>query len=117
MKLVKFQDVQTYEPPGHFDVSCSKVQGEEESGLTKFWQGLSIFEPTGGAEWQYGEGTFGSHTEKSYFVIEGSITLENEAGEQFVVEKFDSISILPNEKRKMWVNGDSKAVVLVTISA
>jgi glyoxylate utilization-related uncharacterized protein len=116
MKLIKLQDVQAYEPPGHFDVSCMKVQGEEESGVTKFWQGLSRFQPTGGAEWQYGEGTFGAHTEKTYFVIEGSITVENEAGEQFVVEKFDSISMLPNEKRKLWNSGDSEAVVLVTIS-
>lgn len=117
MKLIKLQDVQAYEPPGHFNVSCMKVQGEEETGVTKFWQGLSRFEPTGGAEWQYGEGTFGAHTEKTYFVIEGSITVENEAGELFVVEKYDSISMLPNEKRKLWNSGECEAVVLVTISA
>lgn len=57
-----------------------------------------------------------SNTEKTYFVIEGSITVENEAGEQFVVDKFDSISMLPNEKRKLWNSGGYEAIVLVTIT-
>ncbi len=116
MKLVKIQDVSPYEPPNHFGVSCVKVQGEE-SGLTRFWQGLSVFAPDGGADWQYGEGTFGAHTEKTYLVIEGSITVENEAGEKFVLEKFDSLSILPNEKRRLYNSGGCEAKVLVTISA
>ncbi|TCS41087.1 cupin [Reinekea marinisedimentorum] len=116
MKLVETQDVNAYEPPAHFGVSCVKIQGEE-TGLTKFWQGLSTFEADGGADWQYGAGTFGAETEKTYFVVEGEITVENEAGEQFVAGPQASISMLPNEKRKMWVSGGSKAVVLVTITA
>ncbi|WED25831.1 hypothetical protein L3V77_12340 [Vibrio sp. DW001] len=116
MKVTNIQDVSEYTPPGHFGVTCLKVQGEE-TGLTKFWQGLSTFEADGGAEWQYGEGTFGSHTEKSYFVIEGEITVENEAGEQFIVGKDASISMLPNEKRKLWVSSNNQAKVLVTITA
>lgn len=115
MKLIKIQDVKEYEPPNHFGTTCLKVQGED-SGLTKFWQGLSTFAPDGGADWQYGEGTFGSHTEKTYLVIEGSITVENEAGEQFVLGPFDSLAILPNEKRKMWNSGGCEAKVIVTIS-
>lgn len=115
MKMVKLQDVQEYEPPAHFGTKCLKVQGED-SGLTKFWQGVSTFAVDGGADWQYGEGTFGSHTEKTYLVIEGSITVENEAGEQFVLGPWDSIAMLPNEKRKMWNSGDCDAKVVVTIS-
>ncbi|WED23394.1 hypothetical protein L3Q72_19325 [Vibrio sp. JC009] len=116
MKLTKIQDVNEYQPPGHFGVTCVKIQGEE-TGLKKFWQGLSTFEADGGAEWQYGAGTFGAETEKSYFVLEGEITVENEAGEQFVVGESSSISMLPNEKRKLWVSGGSQAKVLVTITA
>ncbi|MGR5143082.1 cupin domain-containing protein [Photobacterium sp. DNB23_23_1] len=116
MKLVKVDDISTYSPPGHFNVSCAKVQ-DENSGLTKFWQGLSIFEPDGGAEWQFGEGMPGSQFEKTYFVIEGEITVENEDGDQFVASAFDSISFLPNDKRKMWVSGGTEAKVLVTVSA
>jgi glyoxylate utilization-related uncharacterized protein len=115
MKKVKIEEVKEYEPPNHFGTKCLKVQGED-SGLTKFWQGLSTFAPDGGADWQYGEGTFGSNTEKVYLVIEGSITVENEAGEQFVLNQFDSIAMLPNEKRKMWNSGDCDAKVVVTIS-
>ena len=116
MKLVKLQDVSAYEPPNHFGTQCLKIQGED-SGLTKFWQGLSTFSPDGGADWQYGEGTFGANTEKTYFVVEGEITVENEAGDQFVVGPLESIAMLPNEKRKMWNSGDRDAKVVVTISA
>lgn len=116
MKLTEIQDVNAYEPPAHYGVSCVKIQGED-TGLTKFWQGLSTFEADGGADWQYGEGTFGSTTEKTYFVVEGEITVENEAGEKFVCGPDSSISMLPNEKRKMWVSGGTPAKVLVTITA
>jgi hypothetical protein len=116
MKLVQAKDVTEYQPPAHFNVSCQKIQGPE-TGLTKFWQGLSIFDADGGAEWQYAAGTFGCETEKTYFVIEGEITVENEAGELFVAGQFDSISMLPNEQRKMWVSGGTVAKVLVTITA
>lgn len=116
MQVTRLQDVNQYQPPCHFCVSCLKVQGED-SGLSKFWQGLSTFEAEGGADWQYGEGTFGAHTEKTYFVVDGQISVENEAGEVFVVNRLESLSILPNEKRKMWNSGGKDAVVLVTVSA
>jgi len=115
MKLTTIKNVAEYQPPAHFNVSCRKVQGEE-TGLTKFWQGFSVFESEGGADWQYGEGTFGAETEKTYFVLEGEITVENETGELFVAGQYASISILPNEKRKMWVSGHSQAKVLVTVT-
>ena len=116
MKLVKISDVQEYEPPSHFATKCVKVQGAEESGVTKFWQGFSVFAKDGGADWQYEEGSFGAEFEKTYFVVEGEITVENEAGETFVAGQFDSISMLPNEKRKMWNSGDCDAKVVVTFS-
>ncbi|WP_432452549.1 MULTISPECIES: cupin domain-containing protein [unclassified Agarivorans] len=116
MKLSQLETLNQYQPPKHFNVSCLKVQGED-TGLTKFWQGLSTFKADGGADWQYGEGTFGAGTEKSYFVIEGQITVENEAGQSYVVNRFESISLQPNEKRKMWNSSNTDAVVLVTVSA
>lgn len=116
MKKATVQKDNAYAPPEHFGCLCMKVQGTEETGLKKFWQGVSIFEADGGANWQYGEGTFGSEFEKTYFVLEGQISVENEAGEQFVLDKDDSISMLPNEKRKMWNSGGEEAKVLVTIS-
>lgn len=113
--MVKIHEVTEYMPPNHFNCSCLKVQGED-SGLTRFWQGVSTFAPNGGADWQYGEGTFGAHTEKTYLVVNGSITVEDETEEQFVLGPLDSIAMLPNEKRKMWNSGDGEAKVVVTIS-
>lgn len=115
MKKTALQEIGPYEPPEHFGAVCLKVQGED-SGLKKFWQGVTTLEPEGGANWQYGEGTFGCHTEKTYLVIEGEITVENEAGEQFVLGPYDSLAMLPNEKRKMWNSGGSVAKLVVTIS-
>ncbi|MDX2480115.1 MAG: cupin domain-containing protein [Desulfuromusa sp.] len=116
MEKATIQKENAYAPPEHFGCSCMKVQGTEETGLKKFWQGVSIFAPDGGANWQYGEGTFGADKEKTYFVLEGQITVENEAGEKFVLDKYDSVSMLPFEKRKMWNSAEVEAKVVVTIS-
>ena len=39
-KIVSLSDIKPYNPPAHFDMVALKIQGEEETGLTKFWQGL-----------------------------------------------------------------------------
>ncbi|CAH0529522.1 hypothetical protein [Vibrio hippocampi] len=116
MKVSKLSEMNQYQPPCHFGTQCVKVQGEE-TGLKTFWQGISTFDLDGGAEWQYEKGTFGADKEKTYVVIEGEISVENEAGEIFVAGALDSISMLPNEKRRMWNSGSVPAKVVVTFNA
>ena len=66
MKKIKLEEVKAYEAPGHFGMTAMRLQGTEETGITKFWMGLSHFLPNGGAEWGYEDNPL----EKVYFVLE-----------------------------------------------
>lgn len=116
MKMIRLQKIKPYNPPAHFDMVALKVQGQEESGLTKFWQGLSYFLPNGGAEMQYQKNTFGAEFEKSYYVISGELTVTDETNTSYVLRSGDSIAILPNEGRKLKNNTNEVTTVLVTFS-
>ena len=43
-------DLSSYDAKGHFGCSCMRYHGKEETGASKFWVGMSIFLPNGGAE-------------------------------------------------------------------
>ena len=116
MKIVKLKDVKPYNPPAHFGMVALKLQGLEETGLSKFWQGLSYFLPHGGAEMQYEEGTFGAEFEKTYVVLDGVLTVIDSAGNEFTLNHGDSIAMLPNEGRKVINKTNQTTTALVTIS-
>lgn len=116
MKIVSLSDIKPYNPPAHFDMVALKIQGEEETGLTKFWQGLSYFLPNGGANMQYQTDTFGAEFEKSYYVIDGELTVIDEKNHATVLHAGDSVAIYPNEGRKLKNNTNRVATVLVTFS-
>ena len=116
MKQINFSDVQAYNPPAHHGMVALKLQGAAESGVTKFWQGLSHFLPDGRADMSYQAGTFGAEFDKTYFVISGEITVIDEAGHEFNLKPFDSIAILPNEGRKMINKTNQITTCLVTVS-
>lgn len=116
MKIIKLNDVKPYNPPSHFGMVALKLQGLEESGLSKFWQGLSYFLPNGGAEMQYEKGSFGAEFEKTYFVVDGQITVIDAKGYKFVLDTGDSIVMLPNESRSVKNTTNKTATVLITVS-
>jgi hypothetical protein len=71
VKKVSYADMNKWGcPPKHFNVVSGRFQGEAETGLTKFWMGMSHYLPGGGVEWS-GED---SAEEKVYFVLEGELT-------------------------------------------
>lgn len=111
MKKVTIDHVNPYFPPLHFNMTALKLHGKDETGLNKFWCGMSYFLPNGGAEWAYDE----SPTEKIYFVLDGQITVTSKT-EEFVLNKGDSICILPFEGRKMLNRTNFPATVLVIVS-
>jgi glyoxylate utilization-related uncharacterized protein len=116
MKIVNLKTLKPYNPPAHFNMVALKMQGYEESGLKKFWQGLSYFLPKGGAEMQYQKNTFGAEFEKSYYVIDGELTVTDEQNQSYVLGSGDSVAIHPNEGRKLMNNTNRTATVLVTVS-
>ena len=46
-----YEELEPYFPPGHFGVTCKRYHGKDETGASKFWIGVSEFEPDGGADW------------------------------------------------------------------
>lgn len=111
MKKVELKDVKPYEAPGHFGMTAMRLQGKEESGAQKFWMGLSHFLPGGGAEWGYEDNPL----EKIYFVLEGEITVKSKT-EEFVLRKWDSLFMGPNEGREIINNTNKPASMLVVIN-
>ena len=111
MKKVEIKDVKTYKAPGHFEMTAMRLHGKEETGVTKFWMGLSHFLPGGGAEYGYTDNPL----EKIYFVLEGEVTIKTKT-EEYVLKKYDSIFIGPNEGREIINNTNMPASMLVIIN-
>ena len=111
MKLVEFKDVKPYKAPKHFDCVSLRVQGKEETGVSKFWMGVTHFLPGGGAEYDYTE----SAAEKVYFVLEGEITVKSDE-ETFVLRKDDSLYIPPFEGRTIINESNEPCKMLVVIN-
>lgn len=111
MKKVDFNSVKPYNAPLHFDCSTLKLQGTEETGATKFWMGLTHFLPNGGAEYAYED----SPTEKVYVVLEGVVTVKTKA-ETYILKKYDSIFLAPNEGRSIINETNMPATMLVVVN-
>ncbi len=109
MKKIQFDDVKPYNAPGHFDCKTLRVQGKDETGVTKFWSGVTHFLPGGGADWGYEDNPL----EKVYFVLEGEITVKSKT-EEFVLKKWDSLYIAPFEGREI-VNHTNKPTSMLVI--
>ncbi len=108
MKKVRFDQVKPYEAAKHFKMVALKVQGKEETGVQKFWVGLSHFLPGGGAEFD------ASPAEKVYFVLDGEITVRTES-EEITLGPWDSVYIGPNEGREIVNKTNKPASMLVII--
>jgi len=112
MKKIAFKEMKKYGvPPKHFNVNSVRVQGKDESGLQKFWVGVSYYLPGGGIEWS-GED---SAEEKVYFVLDGELTVKGK-NEEFVVGPMDSLYVGPNEGRSVVNNGTKPATLVVIVS-
>jgi quercetin dioxygenase-like cupin family protein len=109
MKKMAFQDAKPYAAAKHFNMTALKLQGKEETGVQKFWLGMSHFLPAGGAEFD------SSPTEKVYFVLEGEVTVKT-AKEEIVLKPWDSVYIGPNEGREVINRTNKTATMLVIIN-
>lgn len=106
------EELKTYEAAGHFGMTAMRIHGKEETGAEKFWMGLSTFLPGGGAEYAYEDNPL----EKVYYMLEGEMTITDNAGEKYVIHKNESISFAPNEGRYLVNASNSPAVMLVIIN-
>lgn len=105
-------DLKSYQAAGHFGMTAMRIHGKEETGAEKFWIGLSTFLPGGGAEYAYADNPL----EKVYYMLEGEMTVSDQDGRKYLLQKDDSISFAPNEGRKLINESNSPAKMLVIIN-
>jgi glyoxylate utilization-related uncharacterized protein len=112
MKKIAFEEIKKFATPAkHFGVNSARLQGKNESGLQKFWVGVSYYLPGGGIEWS-GED---SVEEKVYFVLDGELTVKGK-NEEFVLGPMDSLYIAPNEGRSVINSGNNPATLVVIVN-
>ena len=109
MKKVSLSQVKPYAADMHFNMTALRLQGKEETGIQKFWMGLSYFLPGGGAEWAYED----SPTEKVYLVLDGEITVKTKT-EEVTLGPMDSLYLAPNEGREI-INKSNKPVSMLVV--
>lgn len=108
MKLMKFDEAKTYEAVAHFGCFGLRLQGKDETGISKFLVAMSHFLPGGGAE-------FGTNAlEKVYFVVEGEVTIVDKDNKKWVLKKWDSLFIGANEGRSI-LNETNKPTTMLAI--
>ncbi|MCY7009249.1 cupin domain-containing protein [Fusobacterium simiae] len=106
------KDLKPYNAPGHFGCVAMRYHGKEETGASKFWIGMSVFLPGGGAEYAYEDNPL----EKVYYVLEGEITVTDKDGNEYIVHQNESISFAPNEGRYLENKTNLPARMLVIIN-
>ena len=109
MKKVSLSQVKPYAAARHFNMTALRLQGKEESGIQKFWMGVSYFLPGGGAEWAYED----NPNEKVYLVLDGELTVKNKS-EEITLGPMDSLYLGPNEGREI-INKTNKVVTMVVV--
>jgi uncharacterized cupin superfamily protein len=109
MKKVSLSQCKTYVAPKHFNMAALRLQGKDETGIQKFWVGLSYFLPGGGIEYS-GED---SPADKVYLIIEGEVVIKNKTGEEIVLGPMDTLYIGPKEGRDLINRGSKPATMLV----
>jgi glyoxylate utilization-related uncharacterized protein len=109
MKKVSLSQVKPYAAAKHFNMTAMRLQGKEETGIQKFWVGLSYFLPGGGAEWAYED----NPAEKVYIVLEGELTVKSKK-EEITLGHMDSLYLAPNEGREI-INKTNKPVTMLVV--
>jgi glyoxylate utilization-related uncharacterized protein len=109
MKKISLSQVKPYAAAKHFNMTALRLQGKEETGIQKFWMGLSYFLPAGGAEWAYED----NPQEKVYLVLDGEIIVRNKT-EEVTLKAMDSLYLGPNEGREV-MNKTNKPCTMVVI--
>jgi len=105
-------ELKHYEAPGHFGMVAMRIHGKEETGAQKFWIGMSTLLPGGGAEYAYEDNPF----EKVYYILEGEVTVTDKEGKKYVMQKDESITILPFEGRSIINASNRPARMLVIVN-
>jgi mannose-6-phosphate isomerase-like protein (cupin superfamily) len=111
MKKVSLSQCKPYSAPKHFNMAALRLQGKDETGIQKFWVGLSYFLPGGGIEY----GGEDASADKVYMILEGEVVVKNKQGEEIVLGPMDTLYIGPNEGRSL-INKQNKPAAMLVIA-
>jgi quercetin dioxygenase-like cupin family protein len=108
MNLTRFADAPAYFPPNHDGMHCLRLQGHDAGPSDTAWIGVSHILPGGGTTLD------ASAVEKFYVVLEGSVTVVTEQGEE-TLGQHDSCRLAPGEKRALKNRSNWPATVLLVM--
>lgn len=106
MQVTRITEAPTYEAPGHFDMTCQRLQGREASETEAMWVGLSRIQPGGHTTLK------ASPQEKIYVVIEGQVTVQTDT-EEATLGPLDTVVIFRGEPRALFNRTNQPATVLL----
>ena len=108
MNVTRFASAPEYFPPRHDGMRCVRLQGHEAGPTDTVWIGVSRIDPGGGTSFD------ASPVEKLYVVLEGTVTLVNDAAE-VELSQYDSCRLAPGEPRRLVNRTDRPASILLVM--
>ena len=107
-KVTRKNEAYTYNPPGHFDVRCTRLHDAADVNEGKVTMGLSHFLPGGGCD-------FGNNPKESiYYIVKGEMTLKTDDTET-VLHEGDTFHCGPGTNKSVVNTGTESCQMLVVL--
>lgn len=110
MKKLELKEAKEFDASGHFGNTALRLHHKDTTGIQSFHVGLSYFLPGGGAKLSVSE------FDRVYYVISGTITVEDEQGNEIVLRPTDSLYIETGEKRSV-LNKTKEPVTMIVVGS
>jgi quercetin dioxygenase-like cupin family protein len=108
MRITRADAAPSYSPPLHHGVDAVRLQGLEAGPTSRFWVGLSRYQPGGGAD------EAPTAEETVYVVLEGELVVSAE-GEEATLHARDSVHLPKGTVRRVTNRSERDAALLVII--
>jgi mannose-6-phosphate isomerase-like protein (cupin superfamily) len=109
MRVTRFADAPTYDPPLHRGVAAARLQGHEAGPTERFWVGLSDYGPGGAAD------EAPTREETIYVVLAGELTVTC-GGREETLGPQDSVHLPKGTVRTVENRTGITATLLVVIA-
>jgi mannose-6-phosphate isomerase-like protein (cupin superfamily) len=109
VRVVRAAEAPAYHPPLHHGVDCRRLQGHEAGPTDRFWVGLSVYAPGGGAD------ESPTAQETIYTVLDGELIIRSQ-GREAVLGPHDSVHLPKGTVRSVANESGRPATLLVAIA-
>lgn len=110
MHVIRLQDAQPYDAPGHDDMACLRLQGKDLTPLKTMWAANLQLLP--GARTT----PKSSDEEKIYVVLSGEVTV-SDGTQSDVLKAWDSCAFSSGESREIFNHTNCPAVICLVMGA